>query len=117
MSSFQQSVFASSRTVAPMCLRACHSASRAPCASCIVAMRPTSMTSNGSCNRFAPRSLAVFAASSTLSTVTYDSQFGGMFLFSYSAPTSLPSFCSITYGGTSGGPIGIGFAVQPNSAQ
>ena len=81
----------------------------------MVAMRPTSITSNGSCSAFAPRSLAFFAESSTFSTVTYDSQFGGMFLFSYSAPTSLPFLSSITYGGTSGGPIGIGLAVHPKS--
>ena len=55
---------------APMWLRASHRHSAAPTGSMITAIRPTSITSNGSAATLAPSSAARAAASSALATVT-----------------------------------------------
>jgi hypothetical protein len=50
---------------------------KAPCGSWITAIRPASMTSNGGACTLAPSSAAFAAASSALSTVTYEFHIGG----------------------------------------
>src|SRR5260370_11083149 len=94
-SSFQHIVPGSLMTSAPLCLFACQIANFAPCRSWIVAILPTSITSNGSARTFAPSDFAFFAVSSALATATYYSQTGLTLLFQNSAQKVLPFLCSI----------------------
>jgi hypothetical protein len=58
------------RTPAPMCFFASHRLKIAPVGSWMTAMRPMSLTSNGSINSVPPSSLALAAERSALSTDT-----------------------------------------------
>ena len=57
-------------SVAPMCCRGSHKHSAAPVGSAMTAIRPTSITSNGSATTVAPRFFACCAVSSADATVT-----------------------------------------------
>jgi hypothetical protein len=69
-SSVQVNAPGSGMIFAPMCLPGCHTWNTAPAGSCSTAMRPASITSNGGASTVPPSSLARFAASSALATVT-----------------------------------------------
>ena len=75
--SFQQSAPGSFFSPEPMCPFACQMQKAAPVGSSRTAIRPTSITSNGSFKTVAPFSTAFFAAASASSTVMYEAQLGG----------------------------------------
>ena len=80
-----------------MLSRGSQTAKKAPVGSWTSAIRPASITSNGSIATVPPLSAAARAASSALVTVTYEFQAGGWpsCCTADSAPTYLPPLSSI----------------------
>ena len=79
-----------------MLARGCQMQKTAPVGSWSVAMRPASITSNGSASTFAPSSRARSVTASASSTVTYDAQAGCRSLVSNIAAAARPPSRAIT---------------------
>ena len=99
-------------TSAPMALRDCHAQKTAPVGSWSVAMRPASITSNGSASTFAPSSRALAVIASASSTVTYDAHAGWRSVVSNIAAAARPPSRAITYTPPSG--IGLSSKSHPS---